>query len=140
MNNIDFAAEFLYVNFDDILMQNNSPFLQSEPLYLQYKEAYMSQTVKNYAIFKELVSKLQQYDSSSSSSSSKITYTFTDNAVIDDLYNEIKSLVLSQRNAYQNFLHHVNTLSSTTVSNGEQTKRRTLLEKMGITTNTRKRR
>lgn len=142
MNNIDFAAEFLYINFDNILMQNNSPFLQSEPLYLQYKEVYMSQTVKNYATFKDLVSKLQQYDTSSqpNSSSTKITYTFTDNAVIEDLYNQIKSLVLSQRNSYQNFLHHVNMLSSTSVLSPELSKRKTLLEKMGITTNNRKRR
>lgn len=142
MNNIDFAAEFLYINFDDILMQNNSPFLQSEPLYLQHKDVYMSNTVKNYATFKELVSKLQQYDALNSSppNPSKITYTFTDDAVIEDLNNQLKSLVLLQRNAFQNFLHHVNMLSSTSVLHPEPSKRKTLLEKMGITTSTRKRR
>lgn len=140
MNNIDFAAEFLYINFDNILMQNNSPFLHSEPLYLQYKEAYLTETNKNYAAFKNLVSKLDEYSIPSSSSPTKITFTFTDNQRIEDTLHQIKCLVLSQRNSYNNFIDHVTKLSSTTVPNGEQTRRKTLLEKMGITSTTRKRR
>lgn len=137
--NDDFASEFLYINFDNILMQNNSPFLESDQLYIKYKEEYLSQTMKNYTAYKELLSLLQSFQPPLSSTPSKIVYTFTDNNQIENIRSQIKSLFLHQRTLYTNFLDHVNKLSS--IAPPENAKRKTLLQKIGIMpSNNRKRR
>jgi hypothetical protein len=140
MNNTDdFASEFLYVNFDNILMQNNSPFLESDQMYIKYKEQYLSQTMQNYTSYKELLSLLQSFQSPSPTTPSKIVYTFTDNQQIENIRSQIKSLFLHQRTMFTNFLDHVNKLSS--ISPPENAKRKTLLQKIGIMpSNNRKRR
>lgn len=140
MNNTDdFASEFLYVNFDNILMQNNSPFLESDQMYIKYKEQYLSQTMQNYTSYKELLSLLQSFQSPLPTTPSKIVYTFTDNQQIENIRSQIKSLFLHQRTMFANFLDHVNKLSS--ISPPENAKRKTLLQKIGIMpSNNRKRR
>ena len=136
----DFASDFLYINFDNILMQNNSPFLDSDQMYIKYKEEYLAQTMQNYTSYKELVSALDSLQPSTSTENpSKILYTFTDNEEIEQLRCQIKSLVLCQRTLYTNFIDHVNKISS--IAPPENAKRKTLLQKIGIMpSNNRKRR
>jgi hypothetical protein len=126
----DFASEFLYIDFDNILSQNNSPFLNSDQMYIKYKEEYLSQTMKNYASYKELQSTLFSFLPPVSDTPSKILYTFTDNNQIELVRSQIKSLFILQRTLYTNFLDHVTKLAS--ISPPENAKRKTLLQKIGI--------
>ena len=138
----DFASEFLYIDFDNILSQNNSPFLNSDQMYINYKEDYLSQTMKNYSAYKELQATLHSFEPPVSNTPSKIHYTFTDNQQIEQVRSAIKTLFLHQRSLYTNFFDHVNKLASIAPPENA-TKRKTLLQKMGImpsNSNNRKRR
>jgi hypothetical protein len=109
-------------------------------MYIKYKEEYLSQTMQNYTAYKELLSTLDSVQPSASSENpSRILYTFTDNEEIEQLRSQIKSLVLCQRTLYNNFIDHVNKISS--IAPPENAKRKTLLQKIGIMpSNNRKRR
>ena len=50
--NIDYYAQYININFDEILLENNNNLLNSEEFYLMYKKDYFDQTSENFEKYK----------------------------------------------------------------------------------------
>jgi hypothetical protein len=112
--NIDFEMLYINVNFDDILIENNNPLVNSEDVYLKYKTEYFEQTNKNYNMFKKLSEELENLEGNQGYTTygSKYTYIYNDVIEIEKLRLTIKQIVIAQRKLYKNFYHYVNLLNS----------------------------
>ena len=60
MLNIDFYNIFININFDNILLEENNPLINSKEFYLNYKKIYFNETNKNYSKFLRINSQLQR--------------------------------------------------------------------------------
>lgn len=112
--NIDFEMSYINVNFDNILIEDNNPIVNSESLYLQFKKQYFEQTYDNYDLFKRLTNELRDIEGNEghSISGNKYSYIFNDITKIESLRLTIKNIVISQEKLYNNFYQYITLLNS----------------------------
>lgn len=112
--NIDFEMSYINVNFDNILIEDNNPIVNSESLYLQFKKQYFEQTYDNYDLFKRLTNELRDIEGNEghSVSGNKYSYIFNDITKIESLRLTIKNIVISQEKLYNNFYQYITLLNS----------------------------
>ena len=103
---MDFKKEFLNLNFDKQLIENNSKLVNSQEYYLQYKNNYISNTKKNMAIYDDLVEKLNFVSNTSENNH----YVFLDTDNLTNLEIKIQDIILRQRTLLANFNHYIETL------------------------------
>lgn len=114
--NIDFQKDFIDIPFDTLLEQHNSSLINSNDLYLNYKQIYLKQTRENYEIYKQenaILQNLQNINSSSNENNTKFNFTFIDNNKFQQQKQIVKNIILKQRELYNNFDHYVNVLIKT---------------------------
>lgn len=113
MNNIDFKKEFIDVDFDNILLETNNPIINSYENYLKFKQSYLTTAQTNYEKFNELCSKFNEMNGKNFKkiSDTKFIYTYIDRNEYINLKNNIKSIVIKQRELYQNFISYLNTIN-----------------------------
>jgi hypothetical protein len=107
---LDFKKTFLLINFDDILLKHNNPLINSQEHYITYKQNYISNTKQNYDKFEDLKSQINQL-SKTVTSPSRIYYTYIDQDTLEKLHQELKTIIIQQRNLLDNFLvylQHIN--------------------------------
>lgn len=115
MLNIDFYNMFININFDNILLETNNPLVNSKDFYLSYKRTYFDQTNKNYSKFLRINAELQkQKQLQYNISNNKYYYTYLDQKQLDSLKNELKIIIISQKELFNNFKHYVETLNKDT--------------------------
>lgn len=102
--NTDFEKDFLNKNFDNLLRESNSKFV-NEQLYLDAKNKYFEQTVKKYDEFKIFKKELDNL------MCMEIYYIDIEER-IRQVKNSIKSLLIEQELTYKNFLNHIKFLKS----------------------------
>ena len=114
--NIDFQKEFIDIPFDTLLEQHNSSLINSNDLYLNYKQLYLKQTRENYEIYKNentILQDLQNINFSSNENNTKFNFTFIDNNQYQKQKQNVKNIILKQRDLYNRFDHYVNVLIKT---------------------------
>lgn len=115
MLNIDFYNMFININFDNILLETNNPLVNSKDFYLNYKKTYFDQTNKNYSKFLRINAELQkQKQLQYNTSNNKYYYTYLDQKQLDSLKNDLKIIIISQKELFNNFKHYVETLNKDT--------------------------
>lgn len=115
MLNINFYNMFININFDNILLETNNPLVNSKDFYLNYKKTYFDQTNKNYSKFLRLNAELQkQKQLQYNTSNNKYYYTYLDQKQLDSLKNDLKIIIISQNELFNNFKHYVETLNKDT--------------------------
>lgn len=110
---IDFKSKFLNYNFDDILINNNNPLLNSYEFYIQYKQKYIINSRKNYELYQKLYKeyinlKKTEYQMPSTN---VVIYTYISSDKLNDLCFKIKNLLKQQQKNLDNFLHYINHLN-----------------------------
>jgi|UniRef100_A0A6C0DV04 hypothetical protein len=114
--NIDFQKEFIDIPFDTLLEQHNSSLINSNDLYLNYKQLYLKQTRENYEIYKNentILQDLRNINFSSNENNTKFNFTFIDNNQYQKQKQNVKNIILKQRDLYNRFDHYVNVLIKT---------------------------
>ena len=114
--NIDFQKEFIDIPFDTLLEQHNSSLINSNDLYLNYKQYYLKQTRENYEIYKKentILQDIQNINFSSNENNTKFNFTFIDNIQYQKQKQIVKNIILKQRDLYNRFDHYVNVLIKT---------------------------
>ena len=111
---IDFKSKFLNYNFDDILLNNNNPLLNSYDLYIQYKQKYIINARKNYDLYQKLIKeynnlKKTQYQTPSQN---VVIYTYISSDKLNDLSIKIKQLIKTQEQYLHNFLNYIEHLNN----------------------------
>ena len=111
---IDFYSQYININFDEILMENNNPLVNSEGLYLTFKRNYFDETFKNQTLFNTYSKKLNELeiDNGHTVNNTRHFYVYKDNAKIESLQALIKNIVISQNTLLYNFHHYVTLLNS----------------------------
>ena len=61
---IDFYSQYININFDEILMESNNHLINSQNVYLVYKQQYFDESSKNYELFKKYKTKLERLQKS----------------------------------------------------------------------------
>jgi Na+/phosphate symporter len=109
----DFFKEFIDVDFDNILLQNNNPLFNSDEHYCRYKKQYLEQAYRNKELFEEYSDELQELQNQQvvNKSTTKVIYTFVDEDKIKLLKQNRKQILAIQRQSLQNFLHYLNQLN-----------------------------
>ena len=114
--NIDFQKEFIDIPFDTLLEQHNSSLINSNDLYLNYKQLYLKQTRENYEIYKNentILQDLRNINFSSNENNTKFNFTFIDNNQYQKQKQNVKNIILKQPDLYNRFDHYVNVLIKT---------------------------
>lgn len=115
MLNIDFYNMFININFDNILLETNNSLVNSKEFYLNYKKTYFDQTNKNYSKFLRINAELQKLkELQYKKSNNKYYYTYLDQTKLESLKNELKTIIISQKESFNNFKHYVETLNKNT--------------------------
>ena len=95
MTTSDFNNEFINVHFDEILLKYNNPLINSNEMYLKYKQNYLSKSRDNFKIYTELNDQLNQI-----------------NSLHLKTNTNIKKLLINQRILLSHFLHYINSLNN----------------------------
>jgi hypothetical protein len=107
--NIDFYSEFININFDNTI---NPLLINSENLYLTYKKKYLDNSFENYVKFKELQDEFDKLKALNLSiNNTKYKFGYIDIVKINFLKQEIKNIVIFQRQLYSNFINYINYLN-----------------------------
>ncbi len=115
-----FKCDFLNCNFDNMLIEEDNPILNSNEHYIDYKNEYIEQTKINHKKLDELLKKFNILNNFyTKSCDRKYVYHFIDNDTKEKLNNEIKNIHVYQRKLYINFINHIeflNNAKNTTVN------------------------
>lgn len=117
--NFDFFKQFIDVDFDNILLQNNNPLFNSDEHYFKYKRQYLDEAYQNKETYEQIIDELQLLQSTQlvRKSATKVIYTFVDTDRIKVLKQNKKNIMFSQRQRLENFLHYLNQLN---IDNAQQ--------------------
>lgn len=108
-----FKCDFLDCNFDNILIEEDNPMLNSNEHYIDYKNEYIEQTKINHKKLDELLKKFNILNNFyTKSCDRKYVYHFIDNDTKEKLNNEIKNIHVYQRKLYINFINHIEFLNN----------------------------
>lgn len=114
ISDIDFKKDFLSIDFDNILIENNNPLINSYDHYIKYKQQYIRSTKHNIdsytSIYNELISILEKQNTKSSDY--RFSFVFIDETHISNLKTQLKEILFQQRKLLSNFIHHLYTLNS----------------------------
>lgn len=124
----NFFKEFIDVDFDNILLQNNNPLFNSDEHYFKYKRQYLDEAYNNKEAYDTINDELQELQSAQvvRKSATKVIYTFVDENRINVLKQNKKTILSAQRQRLNNFLHYLNQLNinnNTQLHVGIQSKR-----------------
>ena len=110
--NIDYYAQYININFDEILLENNNNLLNSEEFYLMYKKDYFDQTSENFEKYKKWEAELKELTNFNVSTSTKYKYVYTDITKVEYLKQVLKNLIIDQNKLLDNFHHYVTLLNT----------------------------
>jgi hypothetical protein len=111
-NEEQFKNTFLNIDFDNILVQSNNKFVNSNELYINYKLEYITKTQDNLQKYKTIYDVLTKLSNNYTINNNKYSYTFVDKNEYNKLNKEIKIILIEQRQLYINFLTYVQLLNS----------------------------
>lgn len=108
-----FENEFLSTDFDNILIQQNNPLINSDQ-FIQYKQIYLNASQANLQKFTELTTELRSMieEKLQNTNPTKVVFTFIDEDKSIELEKNLNSLISKQRNLFNRFLHYVNDLNT----------------------------
>lgn len=108
-----FKDDFLYFEFDNMLIEDDNELLNSNEHYIDYKSEYISKTkinceqldnlLRNFTILNNFYTK---------SNDRKYVYHFIDNNTKQKYDDEIKHINITQIKLYTNFIDHIEFLNT----------------------------
>lgn len=117
---VDFNKEFLDKNFDEILESTGNNLVNSNDIYLKYKQIYIEETNANKLLFENLNKQINELTNKINPNSKKISYIYINESELEYLKYKRKMLFASQQTKLSNFLHYINQLNSDKKYNEEE--------------------
>jgi hypothetical protein len=110
----EFKNKYILYNFDDLLNEQNSSYINSNEHYLQYKNNYISITDDNYKKIKNLIKNYNNYicNKTECNITNKIMYKYICPNKKEHITQAIYSILKSQNENYINLISHINFLLS----------------------------
>lgn len=105
---VDYYSQYIKINFDTVLLENNNNLINSEEFYLQYKKHYFEETNMNHQSFQKLNNELKGLlDKESSINGTKYNFVFIDQTRINDLKTQLKNILIKQNKLLDNFNNYI---------------------------------
>lgn len=113
---IDFHSQYINIDFDKILIDNNNPLINSEDVYLNFKKQYFDETIVAYKEFQQLSKQLDELHESGgykhNEKRTKHIFVYIDTEKIESLKIQIKKLYMIQEKRFSNFYNYVTLLNT----------------------------
>jgi hypothetical protein len=110
---VDFYKQYVNINFDEILRENNNPLVTSQTVYLNFKKDYVDKTLQAYDSFNKYNSELQSLENVNGySSDTKHVYVYKNDKRIQELRQQIKNIVIDQERRFNDFYHYITLLNT----------------------------
>jgi hypothetical protein len=105
-----FKKDFIDIDFDDMLIQQNNELVNSNNHYLQHKDDYFLKTNINYTNFKKLYEKYSVYMNNHVEDhlNKKFRYTYVNKETLNSINEQLKTILLEQRTLYKVFIDYIN--------------------------------
>jgi hypothetical protein len=110
----NFQKKFLNIQFDNILIEQNNKYVNSQE-YLSQKKKYNSSTKENFKIIKELVKEYDLLNNNYSINNTKYIYKYIDTERLNTLNNELKNILIKQEKIFvdiNNFIKFLLTIKT----------------------------
>lgn len=110
---VNFYKQYVNINFDEILRENNNPLVTSQTVYLNFRKDYLDKTLQAYDSFNKYNSELQSLESVNGySSDTKHVYVYKNDKRIQQLRQQIKNIVINQERRFNDFYHYITLLNT----------------------------
>jgi hypothetical protein len=109
---VDFKVDFINIDFDNKLLENNNPLLNSQQHYIAFKQRYIKDTLSNSKKYTALKGELEQLENMSSYTDTKFVHVYIDDNKVSAIKQSIKNIILHQRVLLSNFLNYIDYLNS----------------------------
>ena len=106
-NDEQFKQTFFNVDFDKIFIENNNNIINSNEVYLQYKSEYLNKTSGNLHQYTLLFNTFKRLSNNYNADNNKYSYIFVDKNEYNTVNNNLKKLLIEQRQLYNNFMTYV---------------------------------
>lgn len=133
---IDFYTQYININFDEMLIENDNKLVNSEDVYLKFKKEYFDNTISNYEKFKQYNIELTQMNDDNNEvqqTGTKYLYVYKNRNLIENKKQQIKNIVVEQERLLNNFYQYVtllNTNPQAFQAKSTQNERRSFLSKL----------
>jgi hypothetical protein len=109
---VDFRKEFINIDFDAKLLENNNHLINSQDHYVSYKQKYIKNTLNNFGAYTKLMETYMQIQNKTSTTDFKVFFTYVDDSEVTNLKHSIKTIILHQRKMLYNFLLYIEYLNA----------------------------
>ncbi len=130
---VDFYTRFININFDEKLMENNNPLVNSQDIYLNYKNEYINTSLNNFNDYKKynkIYSELNE--TNINNTSNRYIFVYKNVKLIEETKQKIKNIIIEQEKLLQNFQHYIDLLNENPQMFGakKQNEKRSFLSKL----------
>ncbi len=110
-----FYEKFLEIDFDNFLLEQNNPYVNSNEHYLRFKNDYLNKTRENFNKFKTLLSLYEGYKNIYEINEEKSEYIFIyiDETKKKDISKQLKNIILEQNRNLEFIMARINLLNKT---------------------------
>jgi hypothetical protein len=105
----EFQKKFLNIDFDALLIEQNSRYTNSQE-YLTQKKRYNTTTKEHFKKIKELVKEYDLLNNNYSINNTKYVYTYIDTERFKTLNNELKNILNKQERLLYDMYNFINFL------------------------------
>jgi len=111
---IDFKKTFIDIDFDDMLLRNNNPLINSDDHYLKYKQNYKTTSLANFETYTDLQRQLASLGNLQfhKPTATKYIYTHIKSDKLDTVHREISSLLQRQNKLFEQFTNYITFLNN----------------------------
>jgi hypothetical protein len=133
---VDFYTRFININFDEKLMENNNPLVNSQDVYLNYKNDYINTSLNNlneYKKYKKIFIELNNTNiNNNNNQSNRYVFVYKNTKLIEETKQKIKNIIIDQEKLLQNFQHYIDLLNTNPQIFGgkKQNEKRSFLSKL----------
>lgn len=109
--NIDIEKDFI-INFDQLLIDCNNPIINSFDKYGKYKKEYLEFTQESITKYNNLILELNKIKPPMENNASKFFFTFVDTEMVTNIKNQIKGVILQQKQYFNKFVNYIINLNN----------------------------
>ena len=109
-----FKKDFIDYNFDKLFIEQNNILINNNDIYLQYKQDYLKKSLDNFNVLFNYINDYNNlknnYIVKSDNNHKQHIYTINNKEELYNLNNNIKDIIKNQQIIYNHFINYINFL------------------------------
>lgn len=108
----EFRNKYIEIDFDELLREQNSIYINSNQTYLEYKSHYITLTNNNFKEFKQLIDMYNNCSKNKTTIDSKNIYKYICPKKKEMITTKVHDILKIQNENYTNLMSHINFILS----------------------------